>query len=96
MTTSNIDKILNEREKTHGSFDDHARITQRLKAVIAEELFLRAERGQTPLSDMQRESIDMIEHKIGRILAGNPSEPDHWNDIAGYAVLPVAKAQHEL
>lgn len=89
MTTSDINAILNEREKTHGAFSDHARITQRLKSVIAEELLYRHERGQPPLTDMQRESIDMIEHKVGRIIAGNPNEPDHWNDIAGYAVLPT-------
>ena len=29
----------------------------------------------------------MIAHKIGRILAGNPDFKDHWDDIAGYAVL---------
>ena len=89
MTTSDIDTILAQREKTHGAFEDHARITQRLKDVIMDELVLRNDRGQAPLNAMQRESIDMIEHKIGRILAGNADEPDHWNDIAGYAKLPV-------
>jgi hypothetical protein len=28
-----------------------------------------------------------VAHKIGRILAGNPSFRDHWADIAGYAKL---------
>lgn len=89
MTTSDLTAMLADREKTHGAFSDHARITQRLKNVIAEELVERHERGQPPLTDMQRESLDMIEHKVGRIIAGNPNEPDHWNDIAGYAVLPT-------
>lgn len=89
MTTSDTDALLNERGKTHGDFYDHARVTQRLKSVIAEELLYRHERGQPPLTDMQRESIDMIEHKIGRIIAGDASFPDHWDDIAGYAKLPV-------
>jgi hypothetical protein len=34
-----------------------------------------------------RESLDMISNKIARIVNGNPSEPDHWIDIAGYATL---------
>lgn len=89
MTTSNTEAMLAERGKTHGDFADHARITQRLKNVIAEELLFRHERGQPPLTDMQRESIDMIEHKIGRIIAGDANFPDHWEDIAGYAKLPV-------
>jgi hypothetical protein len=33
------------------------------------------------------ESLEMIAHKIGRILAGNENFHDHWDDIAGYAKL---------
>lgn len=86
-TTSDLGRTLDERQKTHGDFSDHARITQRLKAVIEEELILRHERNQPPLNYKQRESIDMIEHKVGRIIAGNPDFADHWDDIAGYAVI---------
>lgn len=39
------------------------------------------------LTPEQCEALDMIQHKIGRILSGNPNEPDHWHDIAGYATL---------
>jgi hypothetical protein len=37
------------------------------------------------MSYVQREAIDMICHKLGRILSGDPSHPDHWLDIQGYA-----------
>lgn len=77
--------LTNERGKTHGDFVDHARITQRLKLAITTEYEHRRDRGQLPLSDTQREAIDMIVHKIGRIIAGDPSFADHWDDIAGYA-----------
>lgn len=80
---ANIKKLLNEREKTHGKFSDHARITQQLKFVM------HSEPSFYELSHMQQESLEMIVHKIGRILAGNPNEPDHWNDISGYAELPI-------
>lgn len=43
--------------------------------------------GTALLSFEQCEALDMIQHKIGRILSGNPNEPDHWHDIAGYATL---------
>lgn len=32
-----------------------------------------------------REALEMIAHKIGRILAGDPAYDDSWVDIAGYA-----------
>jgi hypothetical protein len=35
-----------------------------------------------------KESVDMICHKIARIVnGGQPQEIDHWHDIAGYAKL---------
>ena len=43
------------------------------------------------LEQTQRESLDMIAHKIGRILAGDPDFRDHWDDIAGYAKLVADK-----
>lgn len=35
----------------------------------------------------QREALDMIFHKIGRIVCGDPNYADSWHDIAGYAKL---------
>jgi hypothetical protein len=34
-----------------------------------------------------RESIHMIQHKIARIICGDPWEKDHWVDVMGYAAL---------
>ena len=73
--------ILNERGKTHGDYTDHARVTQTLKAII------ESEQGFRPLPAIMREALDMIAHKIGRIVTGNPNVNDHWDDIAGYAKL---------
>ena len=39
------------------------------------------------LKSYQRESLDMIVHKIARILNGDPNHVDSWHDIAGYATL---------
>jgi len=72
--------LLAERGKTHGDFSLHAQITQELKEVMNEH-------GVQKLSHVQREALEMIQHKIGRILAGNPDHKDHWDDIAGYAKL---------
>ena len=75
------DELLAERGKTHGDFTEHARITQNIKAMMQNE------KSYGFLNAVEREALDMIAHKIGRILAGNPHFEDHWADIAGYAKL---------
>ncbi len=81
------EELLTERGKVHGKYLDHAHATQALKTILRIELQRRAARGQPPLSLCQIESLDMIVHKIGRILAGDADHADHWDDIAGYAKL---------
>ena len=80
-----IEETLASREKTHGKYSNHARVTQRIKRILFEEI----SNCSAFLTDSQWETLDMIAHKIGRIIAGNPNEPDHWHDIAGYAELIV-------
>lgn len=76
-----IDAVLSERGGTHGAFKDNAAGAQRIKDI------LRDGENWRRMSDVQRESLDMIAHKIARILSGNPFYRDHWVDIAGYAKL---------
>jgi len=76
-----VQKILDERAKTHGDFSYHAAITQELKMA------LRSFASWEKLSPMKKEALEMIAHKIGRILAGDSNYRDHWVDIAGYATL---------
>ena len=82
-----IEKILAARGKTHGDFGTHAAITDGIK------FHLHTSNKWNYLSAMQRESLDMIVHKIGRILAGDPDHKDHWDDIAGYATLVVRELE---
>lgn len=77
-----IDSILAERKSTHGEFRDHARVTWNIKRAMEMETA-----RWFALSDIQREALCIIAHKIGRIMSGNPDFHDHWNDIAGYAKL---------
>jgi hypothetical protein len=81
--TTDINALLAERRKTHGDYMMHAVITQNLKRIMRNHI---ADLDRRLEHDMQ-ETLDMIAHKIGRIIAGNPAEPDHWRDIAGYAQL---------
>lgn len=75
-----ITEVLNERQKTHGDFEIQSNLSQKLKEIFNDY-------SRTKLTYEQKEAIDMILHKIARIGAGNPSEPDHWRDISGYATL---------
>jgi len=85
MNNLSTEAILEERSKTHGDFKNHARITQSLKITVRNEIELLDKYQELTFS--QREALDMILHKIGRIIAGNHNHDDHWDDIAGYAKL---------
>lgn len=82
-TTNTIDAVLTERGSRYGKFEDHARITQAFKTFM----FCELEANQKKLEPDQLEALDMIFHKIGRILNGDPNYADSWVDIAGYAKL---------
>ena len=79
--SADIRTTLAERRKTHGDFSANAEISQKLKDVC------RQTAGWGRLSYAQKEALDYHFGKIGRILSGNPDEPDHWRDIAGYSTL---------
>ena len=78
---NDVTQILTERGLRYGKFIDHARVTQELKNVI------KAYLEDKSLADDQQEALDMICHKIGRIVNGDPDYADSWIDIAGYAKL---------
>jgi uncharacterized protein (UPF0297 family) len=78
---NNVSDTLVERGHRYGPFDGHAEITQDLKEVMA------SSGGWLRLSKAQREALEMIAHKIGRILNGDPNYIDSYRDIAGYATL---------
>jgi hypothetical protein len=81
--TQDLTDTLNERGSRYGKFTGHAAVTQELKEVIAAHLKDKLKR----LSYDQQEALDMICHKIGRIVNGDPNYADSWIDIAGYAKL---------
>jgi len=81
--TTNITDTLQERGQRYGKFTGHAEITQALKYTIDSFIDARAKH----LASDQLEALDMICHKIGRIINGDPDYADSWHDIAGYAQL---------
>jgi hypothetical protein len=87
--TIEVQDTLNNRQKTHGEFTDNAKIMQALKNIVRDSMNWPWPPGNigNDLTPAQCEAIDMILHKVGRIVTGNPNEPDHWLDIEGYARL---------
>ena len=76
-----IKEVLAERGSRYGEFVDHAFITQSIKRAMKNSSYWNH------LSDDMKESLEMIAHKMGRILNGDPSYIDSWTDIVGYAKL---------
>lgn len=86
----NIQELLDEREKTHGDFTAHSEISQSLKSCLWHR------EGWLRLNMMQREALEMVCHKVARILAGDPNHIDHWRDGAGYFTLVADRLQRDL
>lgn len=78
---TDVDAVLTERGSRYGVFMDHAIITQTLKDIMR----------RTPkwdhMADDQKEALEMVAHKIGRILNGDPNYHDSWLDLVGYSKL---------
>lgn len=77
--STNVEAITAERGGQYGDFTTQGVIAQELKE------FMRKQPGWAYLKPHQRESLEMIQHKISRILNGDPNIVDSWADIAGYA-----------
>lgn len=78
-----IKEILEERNTTHGSFIDNARISQELKQV------LESSPNWYKMDNIHREALEYICGKMGRICSGQYDFDDSWKDISGYAELPI-------
>lgn len=87
---SPTEALITERGNRYGKFKDGAEIMQSLKDTM------RDVDGWNNLTASQKEALDMIQHKIGRILNGDPTYDDSWKDIAGYATLIVNELNGEV
>jgi hypothetical protein len=80
---TDLNTTMQKRTARHGGLMGVAEVSQHLKDCIEAHLVAR---GKTLAPD-QQEALDMIFHKIGRIINGDPDYADSWVDIAGYAQL---------
>ena len=87
-----VDVTLDARAVEYGKFIEGAEVMQMLKRVVQAALNNR----DKTLAHDQAEAMDMIIHKIGRIINGNPDVVDHWLDIAGYAQLVADRLEGRI
>ena len=86
----NVDETLAQRGSNYGKFTDHAHITQNIKRAMQDSP------NWDKLDDDMKECLDMLAHKLGRILNGNPSYVDSWHDIIGYTRLVEKRLNGEV
>jgi len=84
-----VDETLDARAMDYGKFKDGAALMQGIKRLLADH----ARVHDKTFADDQWEALEMIVHKIGRIVNGNPDKVDSWVDIAGYATLIADRLQ---
>jgi len=78
---TDISETLKERGTRYGEFHEHALVTQSIKHAM------KTGNNWERLTADKKEALEMIAHKIGRILNGDPEYKDSWHDIIGYAKL---------
>jgi hypothetical protein len=76
-----VHNTLEQRGNRYGEIDDNAFVTQELMRVI------NSSPNAGKLTDVHRECLHMICHKIARMCCGDLMYADNPHDIAGYATL---------
>jgi len=89
MVNNTIERTLEARGKKYGDFSSHACLSQSIKDAM------RRHSGWYRLNNAQEEALEMIAHKIARIINGDPDYKDNWHDIAGYATLVERSLKNE-
>jgi hypothetical protein len=75
------EKLIQVRPTTHGDFSDGAKFTQSVMRSAA------AAPSWPLLTDVQKECFHHIVQKLQRVVCGDPNTRDHWDDVAGYAMI---------
>lgn len=87
-TEYQLSKTLEERN-IYGDYASKAECIQGMKE------WARDSPKWDEMTPDKKESIEMIIHKMSRILYGDPNHIDSWHDIQGYAKLIEDKLRSE-
>jgi len=84
-----MQKILSDRKDKYGDFRLQADLSVSLKYVMREGV------AWNEMQPYMHEALDMIQHKIARILNGDPTYEDSWVDVIGYAQLALERIRED-
>ena len=84
---TDVSAVLDERGSKYGSFVEHARITQNIKQAMADSP------NWATLPADTREAFEMVAHKLGRALNGDPEYTDNIIDMIGYLQLVLDRME---
>lgn len=90
MEDNMIAAVLLERGSRYGSLMSNATISQNLKEILHNSTNWEA------MPPDMREALDMIVHKIARIVEGDFNYDDSWIDISGYSTLIVERLHKDM
>jgi hypothetical protein len=76
-----IEETLDRRGRNYGEFINIATTAQDLKSVLKYGV------NYSMLEPDMAEALDMIAHKMSRLVNGDCYHRDSWHDIMGYARL---------
>lgn len=85
MEDKKLATVLSERGSRYGTLMSNATISQGLKEI------LHSSSNWEAMPPDMREALDMIVHKISRIVEGDFNYDDSWIDISGYSTLIVER-----
>jgi hypothetical protein len=86
---SEIQKTLAERKQKYGDFRGHAELSVMFKDIM------RTGSSWEMMPPYMQEALDMVQHKIARILNGDPMYDDSWVDIIGYTQLALDRLRQD-
>lgn len=81
--TTELEGILPARQSKYGPFVTQAELAQLLKDGM------RSAPQWNSLEPYKKEGLDMVAHKISRILNGDSNYLDSWVDIIGYTTRVI-------
>lgn len=86
----NIDETLNERGTRYGEFSKNADLSQSLKQT------LHKAPNWNELPNYMKESLEMVMHKISRLLNGDFTYEDNVVDMLGYTQLMLDEMSRDF
>ena len=84
-----VSDILEQRGSRYGSFDSNSLTCQLIKRTM------RAGQSYEKLSDCQKEALDMVAHKIARIVNGDVLYRDSFRDAMHYFELALNSMEED-